>query len=109
MGFGPGDPKDLGAVARAMCPNCRNAVVFHLVEVRNWFRLFLVPMVPGSKQHYLSCPTCQYAIEVDPVQDGVAEEMVSITARWRAGAVSDADYTRRVDAFWTFLGGDRLE
>jgi hypothetical protein len=108
MGYGPRRPKDRGEVAPALCPNCGNHVVFRLYELRNWFSLFLVPVVPGKARHIVMCPVCQYGIELSPEQRVLADELVGLTARQRAGAVDPAVYRTKVDDFWSSLGGERL-
>jgi hypothetical protein len=108
MGFGPRKPKDLGEVAPALCPNCGNHVVFRLLELRNWFSLFFLPIVPGRARHLTFCPVCQYGIELTPEQLIEARRLVELTSTQRAGSIDPAAYRRNVDAFWTMLGGERL-
>jgi hypothetical protein len=108
MGYGPRRPKDHGEVAPALCPHCGNHVVFRLLELRNWFSLFFVPLVPGRARHLVVCPVCQYGIELEPASLALAQELVGLTAAQRAGAVSAGDYRRKVDEFWSSLGGERL-
>jgi hypothetical protein len=108
MGYGPRRPKDHGEVAPALCPHCGNHVVFRLLELRNWFSLFLVPLVPGRARHLVVCPVCQYGIELEPATLALAQELVELTARQRAGAVDPSEYRRKVDRFWSSLGGERL-
>lgn len=108
MGFGPRKPKDLGQVAPALCPNCGNHVVFHLLEIRNWFSLFFLPIVPGRARHLAFCPVCQYGIELEGEQLAEARKLVELTKAQRAGSIDPAEYRRAVDAFWKLLGGERL-
>jgi hypothetical protein len=109
MGFGPRKPKDLGDVAPALCPNCGNHVVFRLLELRSWFSLFFVPLVPGRARHVVVCPICQYGIELTSEQLVVARRLVDLTAQQSAGAGDPAAYRRSVDSFWSMLGGQRLD
>jgi hypothetical protein len=108
MGFGPGRPRDHGEVAPALCPNCGNHVTFHLVEMRNWFRLFFIPVVPGRARHAVICPVCQYGIEITGAALDAARELIGLTAEQRTGGTDPASYRRKIDAFWSMLGGERL-
>lgn len=107
MGFGPRKPKDLGPVAPALCPNCGNHVTFRLLEMRNWFSLFFVPLVPGRARHVVLCPICQYGIELDDEAVPGARHLVELTARDHAHS-DPAGYRKAVDEFWARLGGQRL-
>jgi hypothetical protein len=108
MGFGPRRPKDLGEAAPALCPNCGNHVVFRLLEIRNWFSLFFIPLVPGRARHVVVCPICQYGIELSDQQLAVARHLITLTAEQTAGRGDPGTYRRAVDAFWSSLGGERL-
>jgi hypothetical protein len=108
MGYDAGEPKDLGDVARAVCPNCANDVYFRLLEARKWFRLFLVPVAPGSATYAVACPACRYAIDLDRAQVDLARGLLDATAAWRAGRIDKAVYRQQVDVFWAALGGRRL-
>jgi hypothetical protein len=108
MGYGPRRPKDHGEVAPALCPHCGNHVVFRLLELRNWFSLFLVPLVPGRARHLVVCPVCQYGIELDGATLAMAQELVELTAGQRTGSAQAGDYRRKVDTFWSTLGGEPL-
>jgi hypothetical protein len=108
MGFGPRKPRDCGEVAPALCPHCGNHVTFHLLEIRNWFSVFFVPLVPGRARHVVYCPVCQYGVEVSGDALEAARELVDLTAAPRPGATDVAGYHRKVDRFWSMLGGERL-
>lgn len=95
-------------MAPALCPNCGNHVVFHLLEVRNWLRLFFVPLVPGRARHVVYCPVCQYGIDLTAEQTEAARTLIALTAGQRSGSVDPAVYRRTVDEFWSMLGGERL-
>lgn len=108
MGFGPRQPRDLGPVAPALCPNCGNHVDFHLFEMRNWFRLFFVPVVPGRARHAVICPVCRYGIETSDAALAAARELIGLNSTEGHDAVAPALYRQKIDAFWSMLGGERL-
>lgn len=106
MGYGPRKPKDLGPVAPALCPNCGNHVVFRLLELRNWFSVFFVPLVPGRAHHVLACPVCDYGVELDERAARLAEQLAEAAAR--GASTDDPEHRRAVDQLWASLGGRRL-
>ena len=108
MGFGPRKPRDQGEVAPALCPHCGNHVTFHLLEIRNWFSLFFIPLVPGKARHAVYCPVCQYGVQLSGDSLEAARELVDLTAAQRAGQIDAGSYHAKVDAFWSMLGGQRL-
>jgi len=108
MGFGPRKPRDRGEVAPALCPNCGNHVTFRLLEMRNWFSVFFVPVVPGRARHAVVCPVCQYGILVEGEALERARELVDLTASSRQGDVAPATYRAAVDRFWGLVGGQPL-
>lgn len=108
MGFGPRKPRDCGEVAAALCPNCGNHVTFHLLETRNWFSVFFVPLVPGRARHVVFCPICHYGVQVEGTALDAARELVEMTAAQQSQTVDPVAYRATVDAFWSMLGGERL-
>lgn len=108
MGFGPRRPNDRGEVAPALCPNCGNHVTFHLLEMRSWFSLFFVPLVPGRARHAVTCPVCHYGIFVEGEPLDLARELIELTAAHKRGGVDPATYRTAVDRFWAAIGGEPL-
>ena len=92
-----------GPCVAATCPRCHNEVVLAYVIVTRWFTLFFVPVLPTTKRRLLICPICSWNREVPKQSEHLALEMVGITASWKAHGLDDAEYARRVDAFWSFM------
>jgi hypothetical protein len=95
-----------GPCVAATCPRCHNEVVLAYVVVTRWFTLFFLPVIPFGRRRVLVCPICSWQREVPAKLEPLALEMIGITARWKAGELDDAEYSRRVDAFWSFTSQD---
>ena len=95
MGFGPRKPRDRGEVAPALCPNCGNHVTFHLLEIRSWFSLFFIPLIPGKARHVVYCPVCQYGVQVTGDALEAARDLVDLTAEQRTGRIDAGPTTPR--------------
>jgi hypothetical protein len=95
-----------GPCVAATCPRCHNEVVLSYLVVTRWFTLFFVPLIPFGRRRMLICPICSWQREVPKEAEPLALEMVDITARWKAHELSDDEYARRVEAFWSFTSRD---
>ena len=72
--------------------------------VTRWFTLFFIPVIPFGRRRVLVCPICSWQREVPAKSEPLALEMIGITASWKAHQLDDAEYSRRVDAFWRLHG-----
>jgi hypothetical protein len=104
FGFGPGNPDDLGEVAPCACPNCHNQVFLHHVRSKKSVRLYFVPVVPYGTDDYLVCPVCSRGLQVTGAQLRSIGSMSRATASFRAGRLSQAQYTAQVERFWRQFG-----
>jgi len=95
-----------GPCVAASCPRCHNEVVLSYLVVTRWFTLFFVPLIPFGRRRMLICPICSWQREVPKESEHVVLEMIDITRQWQAHQLADTEYAQRVDAFWSFLGGD---
>ena len=104
FGFGPGNQEDMGAVAPAVCPNCRNQVFFHHVRSKKSVRLYFVPVVPYGTDDYLVCPVCSRGLQISRAQLPHLRSMSAAAAAFRAGRLSQAQYMAQVQGFWRQFG-----
>ena len=95
-----------GPCVAATCPRCHNEVVLQYVVVTRWFTLFFLPVIPFGRRRVLVCPICSWQREVPAKSEPLALEMIGITSSWKAQQLDDAEYARRVDAFWSFTSND---
>ena len=65
FGWGRETIKDLGPVEEHICPNCRNKKYWHLIQLRKWFSLFFIPLIPYEGSYSLLCPICKQGISLD--------------------------------------------
>jgi hypothetical protein len=102
FGFGKQTVKDHGDCLAGTCPRCHNQVTLRHLQLTTWFTLFFLPVIPYKRARVLICPICRWSRDVPKAAVPLTEEMATITTQWRAGALSDADYAARVDAYWSF-------
>jgi len=67
---------DRGPAVAKCCPRCNNDVQLRLVTATKWAGLFMIPMVPYGRQHYLLCPVCRTGPQLGPHELGVIEAIV---------------------------------
>src|ERR1700760_3021912 len=104
FGFGAGSPEDQGEVAPCVCPNCHNQVFLHHIRSKKSVRLYFVPVVPYGTDNYLVCPVCSRGLQVSDAQLRHVRSISSATASFRAGRLSQAQYTAQAERFWRQLG-----
>jgi hypothetical protein len=92
-----------GPCVAASCPRCHNEVVLIYAVITRWFTLFFIPVIPIKRNRMLICPVCSWRREVPKSSEPLALEMIGITENWKAHQLADDEYSRRVDAFWSFL------
>jgi hypothetical protein len=95
--------KQHGGCVAASCPRCHNEVVLVYLVVTRYFSLFFIPVIPISKKRMLMCPICSWQRDIPKASEHLALEMIGITEQWKSKQLGDAEYGRRVDAFWSFL------
>ncbi len=94
---------DHGATIAATCPRCHNSVVLHHVQIRKWFTLFFITVIPlGKGRRVLMCPVCRWGRDVTKEAIALTEEMATITQQWKSGELDDGGYGQRVEAYWAF-------
>lgn len=46
------------------CPRCHNTAPYVVHQLRTWFTLFFIPVIPYSTKYLLSCTICREAREI---------------------------------------------
>ncbi len=65
FGWGRRTIRVLGFTAAQPCANCRNTSQWKVVQVRRWFTLFFIPVIPYESRYFAMCPVCSRGIQVD--------------------------------------------
>jgi hypothetical protein len=105
FGWGEGKARDEGPVVPIACPNCHNAVTFHYVVVKKWFRLYFVPLVPYGTKHYLVCPICRKLYTLEATLRPTALQMAERTRSYSAGELPRERYEASLRSFWNSVRG----
>jgi uncharacterized protein YbaR (Trm112 family) len=98
FGYHGGKRKDLGEALPIQCPRCNNSTFYRYMSVTSWFSLFFVPVIPLKRRDYLVCPVCTQALALRKDQREMASRLVELTARYRTGAIAEADYQTQLRA-----------
>ncbi len=64
FGWGKKTTKDYGETYPIKCSNCNNDIYSKLVNIKTWFTLFFIPIIPYSSKYYLLCNICSSGIEL---------------------------------------------
>lgn len=91
---------DRGECVGANCQTCGTKVLLHFVIIRNWLTLFFIPLIPLRAKRHLICPVCHTKYPVAKHHVDATEDMIGVTAAWRAHEMGDSDYNTRVAAYW---------
>ncbi len=60
-----GFEKILGTSAQPYhCQHCNNTQYYKITRVRTWFTLFWIPIFPFSSKYYITCPICNYGMQL---------------------------------------------
>jgi hypothetical protein len=75
-GWGKQTRRTHGVVGTDKCTHCGATVDFHLVQVRTWFTLFWIPLIPYRSEHRVLCSGCEWgwsptAAEVAQLKTGI--------------------------------------
>lgn len=95
------------------CPDCRSRHPYTLQQVKRWFTLFFIPVIPMDKLgEYVECQTCkatynERVLEMDPDRAraefeaafSVAAKRVMFKMALADGDIDDAEITQITQAF----------
>jgi hypothetical protein len=104
FGIRGGKRQDHGPAMPVVCPNCNNQTFYRSLTVTKWFTLFFIPVLPISSKHYLMCPMCTRATQLDHQGRERAAKLVELTAMFQAGSIEADEYARRLQELGTPVG-----
>ncbi len=70
--------------------------------------MFFIPLIPFKAKRELICPVCHTKYPVAKRHVDATNDMLGVTAQWRAHSMSDADYDARVEAYWALTSSTPL-
>lgn len=50
------------------CQQCHNHVRMALLNLKKWFTLFFIPVIPYGPEYFLVCPSCGHAVKLNKTQ-----------------------------------------
>ena len=56
--------KHLGNTGLMDCPRCNNTAVWPVHQLKTYFSLFFIPLIPYRTEFLLSCPVCRETREI---------------------------------------------
>ena len=58
FGWGKRTVKNFGKAFRQVCDHCHNEADWQLYQIRTWFTLFFIPVIPYQTERIVICPIC---------------------------------------------------
>lgn len=68
FGFDKETRRDYGAAFPVICPRCHNPTRLRVVEIKKWFTLFLIPILPYESTYWLRCEICSHGVKLSDDQ-----------------------------------------
>lgn len=65
FGWGRQTTWNVGPVFQQLCSHCNNDDYWVLTRRITWFTLFFIPIIPYNIKYIVTCPTCEYGIQLD--------------------------------------------
>jgi hypothetical protein len=97
FGWGGGKVKNHGPALPQACGSCGHEGFLHYFTVTKWFRLYFIPIIPYSTEHFLACPVCTSGSELTTLAERQrVHTLVSATASLMSGLVSPEMYAEQV-------------
>ncbi len=75
-GFDHIKEKDYGETYPTKCPNCNNNVYLHLKNIKKFFTVFFIPLIPYKSKYYLLCPICNTGTKLSKEEVEKAKEFM---------------------------------
>lgn len=77
FGWGHRTTKEFGRTEPFRCDQCSNRVRLELKEVKTWFTLFFIPVIPLERHHLVLCPICLAGYELSSEQFAVEVKRIA--------------------------------
>lgn len=96
FGWGHCTKKNHGATLPITCPNCNNQTVYELVNMKEWFTLFFIPIIPYKSKHYLLCNICSQGLALKAQQVEKAKRMSRLCKSLAVGQITEEVFAKEM-------------
>ncbi len=97
FGWGRQTIKQIGVTFKQICGHCKNEEYWVLSRIITWFTLFFIPVIPYSIKYFLSCPVCQYGLNLNQKQVDDIKPLAEINQMLLNGEITENDYQIRIN------------
>lgn len=97
FGWGHQTIKNIGPTVKNLCSHCNNEEYWILTRFMNWFTLFFVPVFPYSIKFFLSCPICQYGLNLEGGQVSTLKPLAEANRLLIEGEITESEYHERLE------------
>jgi len=97
FGWGHQTTKNFGPTFKNRCGHCNNDDYFVLSRIITWFTLFFIPVIPYSIKYFLSCPICQYGINLSSEQIKEIKPVAEANQALINGEITKEEYQLRLN------------
>jgi hypothetical protein len=87
----------IGVVFKRMCNHCHNEEYWVLNRITKWFTLFFIPVIPLENKYFLSCPICQYGLNLDSNQVKTLKPIAEINQLLMDGKIDQSEYQNKIN------------
>ncbi|MBN1594667.1 zinc-ribbon domain-containing protein [candidate division FCPU426 bacterium] len=97
FGWGNREQEDVGPTFRIKCPNCDKTEFWHLIQVKNYFTLFFIPVFPYETKNLIMCPVCTNAIEVHEPLTQKIQAVADIHRQFAGEKITEFEYKVKME------------
>ncbi|OJI07306.1 hypothetical protein BK005_01925 [bacterium CG10_37_50] len=96
FGWGHQKINNVGPTFKQQCSHCNNSEYWLLNKISTWFTLFFIPVFPYENKHFLSCPICQYGVELKSAQADEIKPFAEANQLLIDGKITENEYKTRL-------------
>ena len=86
-----------GAVCNKTCSHCNNEVDWQLIQIKNWFTLFFIPIFPSDNEYFLTCPICSHGKQVFKEKIIELKKVIELNTAFNEGKITEENWQKSVD------------
>ena len=93
FGWGRTTRHDHGRAFPMDCPKCHNRTFYRYLNIKVWFTLFFLPVIPYKSRHLFVCEVCSRALEFNGrAEIERAKRMVEATTQFGQSKLTEDQY-----------------